>query len=57
MISMSYNYVRCPKCNHKAWKPDVVEKRSKYGAIYLYRRYRHPKGGRTGRNKNCYVRC
>lgn len=47
----------CPKCGRPAWKPDVVLRKGKApGVIYQYRRWRHPKDGRTKRNKSCYQR-
>lgn len=47
----------CGKCGRPAWQPDVVERPGKSpGVTYRYRRWRHPKDGRTKRNKTCYLR-
>ncbi|MHB8565901.1 MAG: hypothetical protein ACYC7D_14185 [Nitrososphaerales archaeon] len=46
----------CPKCNRPAWKPDKVVRTGKNpGKQYQYLRYRHPKDGRTKRNRSCYL--
>jgi hypothetical protein len=49
------NMTLCPKCNRPAWRPDKVTRVGKNPMrSYVYLRYRHPKDGRTKRNKTCY---
>jgi hypothetical protein len=49
--------VTCPRCNRLAWRPDKVFRTGKNPEKqYWYLRYRHPKDGRTKRNRACYQR-